>query len=89
MNFKNVCIFSKSGRPGPSILDVPYNLQNQIDTNKLKSFKLLFKKLIFLKKSKKNIIKLLNELKEIKKPLFIVGGGIKASNQTEKIPKIN
>ena len=81
--------FSKSGRPGPSILDVPYNLQNQIvDTNKLKSFQTSIQKINISEKSKKNIIKLLNELKKSKNPLFIVGGGIKASNQTEKFLRL-
>jgi acetolactate synthase I/II/III large subunit len=81
--------FSKSGRPGPCILDVPYNLQNQIvDTNKLKSFQNSIPKINISEKSKKNIIKLFYELKKSKKPLFIVGGGIKTSNQTEKFLRL-
>jgi len=65
-----------SGRPGPVLIDIPMNLQRvKIDPKKLKPFKPKFdKKNIHFK----NIItKIENLLKKSKKPVIILGGGIK------------
>ncbi len=69
---------SKSGRPGPVILDIPFNIQRQdvsfkdLNRTKFKS-KLNNNKLKELNK----IRQLNNFLKDSKKPLILVGGGIK------------
>ncbi|MDA7808620.1 thiamine pyrophosphate-binding protein [Candidatus Pelagibacter sp.] len=65
-----------SGRPGPVLIDIPMNLQRvQINPKKLRSFK---------PKSEKKIIKfknLINKIEKLltksKKPVIILGGGIK------------
>ena len=74
---------SQSGRPGPVLIDIPMDLQRKIiDPNKLKSFrpnnfKLKKQKLI------KNISDVINLLKKSKRPVIILGGGIRVS-QTMK-----
>ena len=65
-----------SGRPGPVLIDIPMNLQRvKVDPKKLKSFKpKIDKKKINYKKI---ITKIENLLKKSKKPVLILGGGIK------------
>ena len=65
-----------SGRPGPVLVDIPMDLQRaQIKPNKLKSFKPEINK---KKINYKNIIVKVNDLlKKSKKPVVILGGGIK------------
>lgn len=70
---------SKSGRPGPVLLDLPFNIQiADIDPKKNKIFKPK------VKRNKKNYInkikKIDNFLKKSQKPIFLIGGGIKYSN---------
>ena len=65
-----------TGRPGPVLIDIPMNLQRvKIDPKKLKPYKpKIDKKNIDFK----NIIsKIENLLKKSKKPVIILGGGIK------------
>ena len=65
-----------SGRPGPVLIDIPMDLQRvKVDPNRLKSFKPKINK---KKINYKNIIvKIENLLKKSKKPVIILGGGIK------------
>tara|TARA_B100000795_G_scaffold267981_1_gene253976 strand:- start:16 stop:1803 length:1788 start_codon:yes stop_codon:yes gene_type:complete len=65
-----------SGRPGPVLIDIPMDLQRvKVDPNRLKSFKPKVNK---KKINYKNIIvKIENLLKKSKKPVIILGGGIK------------
>ena len=77
---------AENGRPGPCLVDLPYNIQiSKIDTNKLKTFK---PKKNFLKKNDKSQIKkLINLLHTKKKILIIAGGGLRLSNQINKFEK--
>ncbi len=64
-----------SGRPGPVLIDIPMDLQRcEINPNKLRSFKI--KKKITSKISSK-INSVIKELNKSKKPIIILGGGIK------------
>jgi acetolactate synthase-1/2/3 large subunit len=84
---------ANKGRPGPVLLDIPMNFQKEkIDLTKLKSFK--------KPKIKNNIIKIKNDVYKIqklliksKRPVLILGGGLrisKAVNELEKfLKKIN
>ena len=65
-----------TGRPGPVLIDIPMDLQRvKIDPKKLKSYK---PKIDKKKINFKNIIlKIENLLKKSKKPVIILGGGIK------------
>ncbi len=79
-----------SGRPGPVLLDIPMDLQKKnISLKNLKPFKT--KKLKQNNKSKKMTDLLFNKFKKAKKPVIILGGGIKyskAENNLKKFLKI-
>ena len=70
---------AKSGRPGPVVIDIPYNIQiADIDIKKIKKY--------FPKKEKISKIKLkdsinyiLKNIKKYKKIVFIAGGGVRLS----------
>tara|TARA_Y100000816_G_scaffold175631_1_gene126538 strand:+ start:1602 stop:3347 length:1746 start_codon:yes stop_codon:yes gene_type:complete len=69
---------SKSGRPGPVLIDIPMNLQKSwIYPNKIRKFKIPNKNNLNLKF---NINKLISLLKKSNKPIIILGGGIRYSN---------
>ncbi len=65
-----------TGRPGPVLIDIPMDLQRvKIDPKKLKPYKpKIDKQKINIKKI---ILKIENLLKRSKKPVIILGGGIK------------
>ena len=74
-----------SGRPGPVLIDIPMDLQRcKINPTKLKSFK--FKK---QKKSKINskINYVINNIKKSKKPVIILGGGVKCAGAENNLNK--
>ena len=77
---------SLSGRPGPVLLDIPWNIQRQkIKKNKNKKFKL--DKIVYSNELKK--IKNINKyFKLSKKPVLLIGGGIKRNNISKKLLKI-
>ena len=65
-----------TGRPGPVLIDIPMNLQRvKVDPKKLRSYKpKIYKQKINIKNI---ILKIENLLKKSKKPVIILGGGIK------------
>jgi|694.fasta_scaffold139778_1 acetolactate synthase-1/2/3 large subunit len=86
--FDKAVYIAKSGRPGPVIIDLPYNIQNaNIDLNKLKKFvppknenlnSRIFTKI-------KKIKKLINKKQKV---VFIAGGGLRVSNTEKDFLKI-
>jgi acetolactate synthase-1/2/3 large subunit len=67
-----------SGRPGPVWIDIPLDIQGSIvDKNKLKIYS---NKITPPQIDNNQIYKFLNLLNESKKPLFVVGNGIRLSN---------
>ena len=76
---------SQEGRPGPVLIDIPMNLQRKIiDPRKLKSF--------YVKKKSNKKQKLINQinktlsyLKKSKRPVIIVGGGIRLSKTNKEL----
>ena len=79
--------YANEGRPGPVLIDIPMNFQREIiNSNKLKSFLLPNKKL--------NNNKIVNQVYEIKKllmfskrPIIILGGGIRMSGAIKELYK--
>ena len=70
---------SQSGRPGPVLIDIPMDLQRKkIIPEKLKSFYPKKKK---IKKQKliRQIKEILKVLKKAKRPVIIIGGGVRIS----------
>ena len=76
---------SKNKRPGPVLLDIPFNIQKEkINPKNLKKFTIPIKK-------KKNfkIKEIINLIKKSKRPLFIFGGGIKKPNLSKIFVKMS
>ncbi len=72
-----------SGRPGPVIFDIPFNIQRtMVNPKKLLSFKLNKKKISQLNINKINNLK--KEINKAKKPLILVGGGVNRANQEKQ-----
>ena len=77
---------SNQGRPGPVLIDIPMNFQRaKINLKKIKSFK---------KPKKKSNNKILNDIQRIKKllekskrPILILGGGIRMSKSINELEK--
>lgn len=75
---------SKNGRPGPVVIDLPFNIQKSlIDLNKVKKFKLPSVKY----NEKYNIDKAMELLKKSKRPLIVGGGGLRISNRVKEFHK--
>ena len=72
---------SKSGRPGPVLIDIPFNIQvSNINPHKLRTF---FSKELKIKSDITNKINKISKfLTKSKKPVFLIGGGIKNSTKT-------
>jgi acetolactate synthase-1/2/3 large subunit len=78
--FDKAVYLAKSGRPGPVVIDLPYNIQiADIDLKKIKKF-------ILPKEKNKNsklqlqIAKITKLLNKKKKVVFVAGGGLRVSN---------
>jgi acetolactate synthase-1/2/3 large subunit len=78
----------RSGRPGPVWIEVPLDVQSYKIKNikKLKSFT---PKLTAKKRNDKKIISLIKLLFNSKKPIFIIGNGIKQSNTQNEFIKLS
>ena len=73
-----------SGRPGPVLIDIPMNLQKQkIDSNLLKKFHI--KKVNSKFKRKSIFHRLEQKIIKAKKPILILGGGIKYGKSKMKL----
>ena len=81
------CIsIATNGRPGPVLIDLPDDIQRQdIDLRKQKKYK---EKNFINKISFNKIKKIRNLIKESKKPLIIIGNGVKISNSHKIVQKI-
>ncbi len=71
---------AKSGRPGPVWLDIPMDIQNAIiHTTKIQKFK--------IPKQKNKINKLNELLSEAKRPIVVVGQGVRLSDAKDELIK--
>jgi len=77
---------SKQGRPGPVLIDVPMNFQRvEINPRKIKSFKPPKNK--FNHKIINNIYRIKALLNKSKRPILILGGGIRMSKSMSELEK--
>jgi acetolactate synthase-1/2/3 large subunit len=77
---------SNQGRPGPVLIDIPMDFQRvQINLKKIKSFKIPRKK--FNHKIIDNIYKIKELLIKSKRPVLILGGGVRMSKSINKLEK--
>lgn len=77
---------SNEGRPGPVLIDIPMDFQRiKINPDQIKSFKTPIKK--FSKNLIENIQKIKNLLNNSKRPILILGGGVRMSKSIHEIDK--
>jgi len=77
------CAAAMSGRPGPVWLDIPLNVQSaKIDPNELKGFELISD---VAEPTKEQIDNVLLQLRKAKKPLLIVGNGVRLSGGVDSV----
>jgi acetolactate synthase-1/2/3 large subunit len=79
---------STEGRPGPTWLDIPIDVQGTTipNTNKLKTFK--SKKIIKSNLKKSELTKISKMIEKSKRPVFWFGNGIKLSKSKKIVEKI-
>jgi len=79
-----------SGRKGPVWIDIPLNVQRAtINEKKLRGFPIENKKINnFNIKIKKDLKKIFHLFKDSKKPILIIGNGVKQSDKINEIKKI-
>lgn len=81
---------SQEGRKGPVLVDIPMNIQRtEVDINSLKSF---FDSNEYLEfeigeKEEDNIQKVVNLLSISKRPIILIGGGVRLSDASEELLK--
>lgn len=85
--FEKALYLAKSGRPGPVLIDFPFNVQRAlIDPDELKGF---MPEIEENKPAHNNIEKdisdILEDIKASKRPAFVLGGGIHLSGQADTI----
>ena len=77
---------SNEGRPGPVLIDIPMDFQRiKINPHQIKSFKTPIKK--FSKNLIQNIQKIKSLLNNSKRPILILGGGVRMSKSMHEIDK--
>jgi acetolactate synthase-1/2/3 large subunit len=78
---------ANEGRPGPVLIDIPMNFQKEkIDLTKLRSFKKPKRKNNSIK-IKKDVLKIKKLLIKSKRPVLILGGGLRMSRSVNELEK--
>ena len=81
------CVYlSKSGRPGPCVIDLPDDIQRQ-ETN-LKEQRRFIPPIHKNKVKSSHIKKTVELIKKSKRPLFIIGNGVKISNSLKDMKNL-
>jgi len=82
---EKLVFYSFDGRPGPTLLDLPDDLQRAyIDPSKLKSFKIKNKKITNINNK---VLKTISLMAKSKRPVIIVGNGVNISRSKKKLDK--
>jgi len=85
-HLEKACSLAKSGRPGPVWLDVPLNVQSaKIDESSLISYS---EKVREITATPNQISLVVSKLREAKKPLLIVGNGIRLSGAVNELREL-
>ena len=84
-HLEKACLEATTGRPGPVWIDIPLNVQSaNINPDELKGYSEVIDT---PKANKENITHIIQKLKEAKKPLLIVGNGIRLAKAQEELDK--
>jgi len=87
---KDAYFLAKSGKPGPVVIDIPINLQqsiNRYEGNNLHRFESVYKNEWHL--SEDQCDHFFRLLKEAKRPLLYLGGGLNSQKGSEAIRRFN
>ncbi len=80
---------AKSGRPGPVLIDIPYNVQRAlINPENLRGYESENDDALDKKLAKSASKEILKELKRASRPLILAGGGARISGQSENVRKL-
>lgn len=81
--FEKAVYLAKSGRPGPVLIDIPYDVQRaMINPEKLRHFHPPKQSKVGWKNDCSNI---LQKIMRAKRPLFLIGGGVRISNMAKVV----
>jgi acetolactate synthase-1/2/3 large subunit len=84
--FEKAVHVAKSGRPGPVVIDIPFNVQRAfIDPSELRGFIPEDSERLSLENLDKDIKNILADIKIKERPIFLLGGGIQLSGQAATI----
>ena len=82
--FEKAFYLAKSGRPGPVLIDLPFNVQRaMVDPSELRGFVPEEQPAVSPDVIEKDIAGILEDLKTSVRPIFLLGGGIQLSGQAE------
>jgi len=85
-HLEKACSLATSGRPGPDWIDIPLNIQSMnIEPDELNGYNEVIE---LLSPSQLEIDSLLEKWNQAKKPLMVVGNGIRLSGGIEELYKI-
>src|SRR3989344_6278839 len=81
---------AKSGRPGPVVIDVPYNVQREkINPEKLRHFiPPVENRKKVLASTKKAVEMVLDDLRKCERPIILAGGGVRLAGQVDILRKL-
>jgi acetolactate synthase I/II/III large subunit len=86
-HLEKACALATSGRPGPVWIDIPLNVQSaDINPEELDTYMGSFAPTPSI--DDRSLTKLLRKWKEAKKPLMIVGNGVRLSGGVEELHKV-
>ena len=86
-HLEKACVLATSGRPGPVWIDIPLNIQSaDINPEELDAYMGSFAPTPSI--DDRSLTKLLCKWKEAKKPLMIVGNGVRLSGGVEELHKV-
>ena len=79
---KDAFVIATEKRPGPVVIDIPMDVQRElINVDKIEK---ITSKTTHNKLVTSEMLELINSIKEAKRPIILVGGGIHSSNSLEK-----
>jgi acetolactate synthase-1/2/3 large subunit len=80
---------STNGRPGPVLIDIPVDIQKQeIDPDRLESFKSESQNNFNMDSINEAVDEYLNNLNDSKRPVLLIGGGIRLGNAIKEIREL-
>jgi acetolactate synthase I/II/III large subunit len=87
--FEKAVYLAKSGRPGPVVIDLPYNVQRAIiNPTELRGFIPDVNDNLPPQNIDSSVAKVLSALKESKKPVILIGGGVRLAKQKNEIIRL-